>query len=94
MEVEKKSEMLISFADAVREFDQAWSNPAFTCFELPQLAVNRVLRDRYITKSPVQMSRSMVWDMELKKAWDPLSYIPYVVSEGYSWGRHYLEEGV
>src|SRR6266404_2388822 len=91
---ERKSEMPISFADAAREFAQAWSNPAFTRFELPQLAVNRVLRDRYITRSPVQMSRSMVWDMELKKAWDPLTYIPYVVSEGYSWGRHYLEDGV
>jgi hypothetical protein len=94
MGVEKKSEMPISFADAVREFEEAWSNPAFTRFELPQLAVNRVLRDRYLTKGRVQVSRSMVWDMELKKAWDPRSYIPYVVSEGYSWGRHYLEDGV
>jgi len=35
VEVEKKSEMPISFADAVRESEQAWSNPAFTRFELP-----------------------------------------------------------
>jgi hypothetical protein len=73
MGVEKKSEMSISFADAVREFEEAWSNPAFTRFELPQLAVNRVLRDRYLMKNRIQLSRSMVWDMELKKAWDPRS---------------------
>jgi hypothetical protein len=28
MGVEKKSEMSISFADAVREFEEAWSNPS------------------------------------------------------------------
>jgi hypothetical protein len=35
----------------------------------------------------------MVWDMEMKKAGDPRTYIPYVVSSGHSWGRHNLEDG-
>jgi hypothetical protein len=35
----------------------------------------------------------MIWDMEAKKAWDPLTYIPYVVSEARSWGRHTLQAG-
>jgi hypothetical protein len=35
----------------------------------------------------------MIWDMETKKAWDPRSYIPYVVSEGRSWGRTTLHDG-
>jgi hypothetical protein len=35
----------------------------------------------------------MIWDMERKKAWDPRTYIPYVVSEGGSWGRLSLLDG-
>ena len=35
----------------------------------------------------------MVWDMELQKAWDPLTFIPYVVSERASWGRRKLHDG-
>jgi hypothetical protein len=35
----------------------------------------------------------MIWDMETKKAWDPFSYIPYVVSEARSWGRTTLRDG-
>jgi hypothetical protein len=35
----------------------------------------------------------MIWDMETKKAWDPLPYIPYVVSQARSWGRTALRDG-
>jgi hypothetical protein len=35
----------------------------------------------------------MIWDMETKKAWDPLAYIPYVVSHARSWGRAALRDG-
>ena len=35
----------------------------------------------------------MIWDMETKKAWDPLTYIPYVVSQARSWGRTTLRDG-
>jgi hypothetical protein len=35
----------------------------------------------------------MVWDMEQQKAWDPATFIPYVVSEGKSWGRNRLRDG-
>jgi hypothetical protein len=31
--------------------------------------------------------------MELQKAWDPKTFIPYVVSEAKSWGRHRLCDG-
>ena len=27
----------------------------------------------------------MIWDMETGNAWDPLTYIPYVVSQTRSW---------
>jgi hypothetical protein len=35
----------------------------------------------------------MIWDMETNKAWDPLTYIPYVVSQARSWGRTILRDG-
>jgi hypothetical protein len=39
------------------------------------------------------VTRAMIWDMETKKAWDPLTYIPYVVSQARSWGRTTLRDG-
>jgi len=81
-----------TFDSAEREYRDAWSNPAHTRFELPSVNVNKVLRDRYRV-SDARLTRAMIWDMETKKAWDPLTYIPYVVSEGRSWGRHRLSDG-
>jgi hypothetical protein len=79
-----------AYADAVNEFENAWNNPRFTQIELPPVQVNKVLKEKYTAVPAMDLSRSMVWDMETKKAWDPLTYIPYVVSEGGSWGRHHL----
>jgi hypothetical protein len=84
---------LTTFASARREYEQAWNNPAHTRFELPAVNVNKVLRDRYEMDPHRRLTRTMIWDMETKKAWDPLSFIPYVVSEGGSWGRHSLDDG-
>jgi len=78
----------MKFSDALQEFEAAWVNPDFTRFELPPVRVNQVLDEKYIMEPSIRISRKMVWDMELKKAWDPLRFIPYVVSEGKSWGRH------
>jgi len=83
-----------AYTDALNEFEDAWNNPRFTQIELPAVQVNRVLKEKYSASGTVELSRSMVWDMETKKAWDPLTYIPYVVSEGGSWGRHDLASGV
>ena len=83
-----------AYADALNEFESAWNNPRFTQIELPAVQVNRVLSEKYTASPAVDLSRSMVWDMETKKAWDPLTYIPYVVSEGGSWGRHHLASDI
>lgn len=83
-----------AYADALHEFESTWNNPRFTQIELPAVQVNRVLREKYTASGTVNLSRSMVWDMETKKAWDPLTYIPYVVSEGGSWGRHHLADEI
>jgi hypothetical protein len=81
------------FKGALKEFEEAWEDPRHTRFDLPPVRVNQVLRDKYRADKPVQMSRAQLWDMELKKAWNPRTYIPYVVSEAKSWGRHELSAG-
>jgi len=83
----------LRFATADREFQAAWNNPACTPFELPPVNVNKVLKDRYRVEPQKRLTRTMIWDMEVKKSWDPRTYIPYVVSAGRSWGRHTLEDG-
>ena len=83
----------ITFDVAERQYDDAWTNPSHTRFELPPVDVNRVLKDRYTVTPEKNLTRTMIWDMETKKAWDPRSYIPYVVSEGHSWGPTILRDG-
>ena len=81
------SATVVDFRSALDEFETAWENPNHTRFTLPAVDVNSVLAKKYITSAPVKITRDMVWDMELQKAWDPATFIPYVVSEGKSWGR-------
>jgi hypothetical protein len=76
-----------SFLAATREFESAWENPRNTRFELPVPDVNKVVSECYEVGKPVHLTGSMVWDMELKKAWNPAKYIPYVVSRDHAWGR-------
>jgi hypothetical protein len=87
------SSSLPAFSAAEREYRSAWDNPAYTRFELPPVNVNKVLRERYRMRPAKALTRTAMWDMERKKAWDPRSYIPYVVSQGGSWGRETLPDG-
>ena len=87
------SAIAADFRSALEEFEAAWENPNHTCFTLPAVQVNSVLAEKYTTSSPIRLTRHMVWDMEQQKAWDPATFIPYVVSEGKSWGRHRLRDG-
>src|SRR6201993_5067193 len=83
----------IAFDTAEREYNDAWNAPSSTRFELPPVDVNKVLKERYRVSPEQTLTRAMIWDMETKKAWDPLSYIPYVVSQARSWGRTTLRDG-
>ena len=83
----------VDFRSALDEFETAWENPNHTRFTLPAVDVNSVLAKKYATSAPIKITRDMVWDMELQKAWDPLTFIPYVVSERASWGRRRLQDG-
>src|SRR6266446_3468365 len=83
----------ITFDSAEREYNEAWSAPSNTRFELPPVDVNKVLKERYRVSPEQSLTRAMIWDMETRKAWDPLTYIPYVVSQARSWGRTTLRDG-
>src|SRR5262245_29397435 len=83
----------ITFASAEREYAEAWANPSHTRFELPPVNVNKVLKDRYRLAPDKRLTSAMIWDMEARKAWDPHTYIPYVVSEARSWERATLGHG-
>ena len=80
-----------TFAQALAEFETTWADPRNTVAELPPVDINRTLSSRYEPR--VRMTRTQVWDMEVKKAWDPLTYIPYVVSEAESWASAPLPDG-
>ena len=82
-----------SFAEALNIFEAAWRDPGCTTVELPALPVNEVLGERYLLTPSRRITRSDLWDMEEKKAYDPATYIPYVVSEGRSWSRTSLPDG-
>ena len=65
-----------SAARAHSEFEKCWHDPNATRFELPVIGVNEILSKRYIMKPETNLTRSMIWDMECKKALDPSTYVP------------------
>src|ERR1700745_2217810 len=90
---DRSSATAAGFRNALEEFEPACKNPTHPRFPLPAVPVNSVLAKKYTTSSPIRLTRDMVWDMELQKAWDPKTFIPYVVSEAKSWGRPSLRDG-
>src|SRR5919198_4521960 len=75
--------------DHKKIFHQAWEDPSATRYELPALDVNQVLAARYELGQPLVFTRTMLWDMEARKARRPDLFIPYVVAAGSaaSWGE-------
>ncbi len=78
------------------EFQRAWADPNNTQFELPPVDVNGVLAEHYRTSETLTFTRTMLWDMEVRKAWRPDLYIPSVVGEGsaHAWGRRSAGDGL
>jgi hypothetical protein len=93
MSKESKRPWEVDFATAEREFARAWLNPAYTQIELQPIDVNRVLQEAYTLTQPLTCTRAMLWDVEVRKARDPRSYIPSVVQEGQIWNRRFLGNG-
>ncbi len=77
------------------EFQRAWDDPSNTRFEMLPVDVNRVLAEHYRTSEPLTFTRTMLWDMEVRKAWRPDRYIPSVVQEGsaHAWGGRSAADG-
>lgn len=65
-----------------REFQRAWTDPDYTTSALPPLDVNQVIADHYRTSEPFTMTRTMLWDMEVRKARNPDRYLPSVMRAG------------
>jgi hypothetical protein len=87
------STAVLASQEAIDRFEADWQNPAYTQAKLVDMDINGVIKTYYTTSEPVQFTRTMLWDLERKKARDPKCYIPHVVSEGRSWGRVTLQEG-
>ncbi len=77
------------------KFQRPWADPSNTRFELPPVDVNRVLGEHYRTSEPLTFTRTMLWDMEVRKAWRPDRYIPSLVWEGsaHTWGWRSAADG-
>ena len=58
------------------EFERAWTDPSNTRIELSPVDINLVLAQYYRTNEPLRFTRTMLWDMEVKKAFRPDLYIP------------------
>jgi hypothetical protein len=77
------------------EFARAFQTRVHTRYQLPDIDVNQVLAARYTMSKPLTFTRTMLWDMETRKAAYPGTYIPYVVQAGSdrSWNRHNADTG-
>jgi hypothetical protein len=91
--VTKFENAVTSAAGAHSEFEKCWRDPNATRFELPLIGVNEILSERYIMRPKINLTRSMIWDMACKKALDPATYVPYVISQAGLWGRSQLSDG-
>ena len=76
-------------------FERTWTDPDNTRIELDPVDINRTLARYYRTNKPLRFTRTMLWDMEVKKAFRPDLYIPSVVTKGSShfWKRQALGGG-
>ncbi len=89
----KSEDAWTSAAAAYNEFERCWNDPNATRFELPAIGVNDILAKRYRMSPPTNLTRSMIWDMECKKALDPSTYVPYVISQAGLLARRKLSDG-
>lgn len=76
-------------------FAAAWSHEGNTSIELPSLDVNQVIANEYHDVKDLRLTRTQLWEMEVKKAARPDLFIPGVIRAGTarSWGRRQLDNG-
>ena len=85
----------ITELDHEKEFARAWADPRYTRVERPPVDVNAVLAEHYRLSRPLVFTRTMLWDMEVKKAYRPDIFIASVVEAGSAatWGVRSLGGG-
>ena len=64
------------------EFERAWADTAHTRAQPPDHDVNQMLAAWYDTSKPLVFTRTMLGDVEVRKAYSPGEYIPFVVRAG------------
>ncbi|MDF1659956.1 MAG: hypothetical protein P1U58_20240 [Verrucomicrobiales bacterium] len=76
-------------------FIDAWSDSRYTQIELPALDINSTLAAGYTNTPTSPLTRTQLWDMEVRKAARPDLYITKVIRPGTarSWGRRKLDNG-
>lgn len=76
-------------------FAAAWNRDGNTSIELDPLDVNQVIADAYDGVDGLSLTRTQLWEMEVKKAARPDLFIPGVIRAGTarSWGRRRLDGG-
>ena len=76
-------------------FTTAWNQEDYTSIELAPLNVNHVLEKEYPETKGLALTRTQLWEMEVKKASRPDLFIPGVVRAGSarSWGHRQLANG-
>jgi len=81
--------MYVDCLAAENEFEKCWNNLSYTTIQLDDVDVNQAL-SHYSTQKPIHFTKTMLWDMEAKKAWNPANYISYVIKAGSakSWYKH------
>jgi hypothetical protein len=86
----------ITELDHEKEFAHAWADPQNTRAERPTVDVNAVLAKHYRLGAPLAFTRTMLWDMEVRKAFRPDIFIAAVVKEASSatWNQRPLGDGV
>lgn len=73
--------------DSAKKFEDAWNNPNNTQVTLRDVDINDMIQKYYETDKPLVYTKTMLWDMEAKKAWDPATYVPDIIKEKHAWGR-------
>ncbi|GAB5558510.1 MAG: hypothetical protein SynsKO_01570 [Synoicihabitans sp.] len=76
-------------------FASAWNREGHTSIEWDPLDINQVLADEYDSGGGLALTRTQLWDMEVRKAARPDLFIPGVIRAGTarSWGRRVLNSG-
>jgi hypothetical protein len=72
----------LDILDHERVLAEAWDAPGNTVVDLPPVDINETLQSRYRLSQPLHFTRSMLWDMEVRKAQSPDIFIPTVVRPG------------